>query len=304
MATRWQRPPDWSRVGVPAAAHGTALDFLAARFAHIARTDWQERIARRQVRGPDGEPLAAGAPVAGLGHLYYQRWLSDETPIPFEARVLHRDEHIVVADKPHFLPVAPAGLYLEQTLLRRLQHALGLPQLAPLHRLDKDTAGLVLLSANPATSNAYHRLFREQQVHKEYEAVAAHDARFEQPYWHRSRMEEGGPRFFTMCEVPGEPNSATLLQIAERAGPWARYRLQPVSGKKHQLRLHMAALGVPIRHDPFYPEINDPPSGDYSRPLQLLARRLRFRDPVSGAERVFESTRALQWPVDPADRFE
>jgi tRNA pseudouridine32 synthase/23S rRNA pseudouridine746 synthase len=199
----------------------------------------------------------------------------------------------VVADKPHFMPVTPSGRYLHATLLVRLKRRLGLPELSPLHRIDRDTAGLVLLSVQQRTRGAYQALFRDRQITKHYDAIAPWRADLAFPREHASRLEES-EQFFRMHEVPGEPNSLTRIELVEVAEPWARYRLSPVTGKRHQLRVHMAALGMPLRNDPFYPVVNDPPEGDYSRPLQLLARSLEFTDPVTGEARVFESRQALQ----------
>ena len=163
-------------------------------------------------------------------------------------------------------------------------------------------AGLVLFSVRPQDRNAYQALFRDRQITKHYDAIAPWRADVAFPRAHASRLEES-PQFFRMQEVPGEPNSHTHMQVLEEAGGWARYRLSPITGKRHQLRVHMAALGLPLRNDPFYPEVNDPPEGDYSRPLQLLARSLRFTDPLNGQERSFETRLRLQWPVDEAQAW-
>jgi len=225
--------------------------------------------------------------------VYYWRALDDEAHIPFEARILWEDEHLLVADKPHFVPVVPTGRYVQGSLLVQLKKLTGNAQLSPLHRIDRDTAGLVLLSKQAASRGRYQALFRERAMHKLYEAVAPFDPDTAFPREHRSRMEES-QRFFLMHEVAGEPNSHTRMRLLEHNGRWARYALEPVSGKRHQLRVHMAALGLALRNDAFYPEVNDPPEGDFSRPLQLLARQLRFSDPLTGGERCFESARQLE----------
>jgi tRNA pseudouridine32 synthase / 23S rRNA pseudouridine746 synthase len=226
--------------------------------------------------------------------VYYYRSLPAEPALPFTETVLYQDEHLVVADKPHFMPVTPSGRYLHNTLLVRLKRQLGLPELSPLHRIDRDTAGLVLLSVQQRTRGAYQALFRDKQITKHYDAIAPWREGLAFPREHMSRLEES-PQFFRMQEVPGEPNSHTQMQMLEvaRSGAWARYRLMPITGKRHQLRVHMAALGLPLRNDPFYPVVNDPPEGDYSRPLQLLARSLEFADPVLGVPRMFESRQRL-----------
>lgn len=219
----------------------------------------------------------------------------DEPVIPFTEAVLHVDEHLVVADKPHFLPVTPAGAYVEQTLLHRLASRLGRPELVPLHRIDRLTAGLVLFSAQPATRAAYQALFRERRIEKTYEALAPPMPGRGFPWVQRSRLVPGEP-FFRMAEAAGEANSETRVEVLDRDAATWRYRLQPVTGRKHQLRVHMAALGAAILGDPLYPELQPPAPDDHRHPLQLLARELRFVDPLTGDERVFESTRQLAWP--------
>lgn len=281
-----------SCVVTPSQGGGSLLDFLAVRLPLVSRADWQRRMLAGEVVDEWGVPANADRPfVPGL-RIYYYRSLPSEPSIPFEEAVIHQDEHLVVADKPHFLPVVPTGAYLHHTLLVRLKRRLGLPELSPVHRIDRDTAGLVLFSAQRATRGAYQALFRDRTVHKVYEANAPWRAGIAFPREHVSRMEES-PQFFRMHEVPGEPNTRTRMEVLERAGDWARYRLAPVTGKRHQLRVHMAALGLPIWGDAFYPEVNDPPPGDYSRPLQLLAQGLWFTDPVTGEERCFRSEREL-----------
>jgi tRNA pseudouridine32 synthase/23S rRNA pseudouridine746 synthase len=231
-------------------------------------------------------------PFEGGIRLYYYRHLQAESALPFAETVLYQDEHLLVADKPHFMPVTPSGRYLQQTLLVRLKRRLGLPELSPLHRIDRDTAGLVLFSVQQRTRGVYQALFRDRQITKHYDAVAPWHGDVHFPRDHRSRLEES-PQFFRMHEVPGEPNSHTHMQVLQVAGAWALYRLSPITGKRHQLRVHMAALGLPLRNDPFYPVVNDPPEGDYSRPLQLLARSLEFVDPLTTEPRVFESQQRL-----------
>jgi tRNA pseudouridine32 synthase/23S rRNA pseudouridine746 synthase len=281
-----------SRWQLPAGTWPTVLDALCERFPAIDRAQWLDRMARGRVHFDDGERVTVATPYRVGRVLCYFREVTQEPRIPFEERVLHVDEHLVVVDKPHYLPVTPAGGYVNETLLARLVQRLGLPDLAPLHRLDRLTAGLVLFSVTPATRDAYQALFRERRIAKTYEAIAPAlpDAAF--PLVRRSRIERGEP-FFRMCEVPGEPNSETRIDVIERGDERWRYRLQPVTGRKHQLRVHMAALGAPIANDPLYPALADPAPDDPARPLQLLACRLAFVDPLSGEPRQFDSGQVL-----------
>jgi tRNA pseudouridine32 synthase/23S rRNA pseudouridine746 synthase len=101
-----------------------------------------------------------------------------------------------------------------------------------------------------------------------------------------------------MCEVAGKPNSETAIALLESKAGLARYGLSPLTGKKHQLRAHMAALGIPIVNDRIYPKLRPASSAvesDYSQPLQLLAKSLMFTDPLSGEPRHFESRQVLRW---------
>lgn len=287
------RSPDArpSTLHLPAGPWSTVLDCLCARFPAIDRATWLDRMNRGRVLTAEGVALAPDAPHREGLRIHYFREVPDETPIPFEARVLHVDAHLVVADKPHFLPVQPSGHYVQQTLLARLTARLGNPDLVPLHRIDRLTAGLVLFSANPATRGQYQALFRERRIRKVYEAIAPALPQLDFPLTRRTRLVEGDP-FILMTETNGEPNSETLVEVLERGERYWRYRLYPVTGKRHQLRVHMAALGAGLLNDPLYPILQPRESreqDDYSRPLQLLARELTFDDPLTGERRHFES---------------
>lgn len=287
-----------SCVALPTRGQGSLLDFLAERLPAVSRAEWLQRMESGDVLDERGGRVAPDRPFEGGLRLYYYRSLPVEPELPFEAKVIYQDEHLVVADKPHFMPVTPSGRYLRNTLLVRLKLQLDLPELSPLHRIDRDTAGLVLLSVQQRSRGAYQALFRDRQITKHYDAIAPWRDGVAFPRDHVSRLEEVPQQFFRMHEVPGEPNSRTQMQLDEVSedGRWARYRLSPITGKRHQLRVHMAALGLPLRNDPFYPVVNDPPEGDYSRPLQLLARSLEFVDPLTRLPRVFETGQRLRLP--------
>lgn len=282
----------------------TLLDHLAERLPAVGRAAWAERFAAGEVLGEDGQPLPPGTPYIGGLRIYYWRQLPDEPEVPFHEAVLFQDEHLVVADKPHFLPVTPGGRYIRQTLLVRLKLHLDLPNLSPLHRIDRETAGLVVFSVRPEERDAYQRLFRERRVHKTYEAIAAHDPRRAWPQTRRSHLLEQEDAFYKMREAApheGLPdNSETRIDLLELRGRWARYRLEPVSGKRHQLRVHMLALGLPLHGDQFYPTVKRGPdeAEDFAEPLRLLARHMAFTDPVTGQARTFTSARTLAWPDD------
>ncbi len=244
----------------------------------------------------EGERVAAKDAYQPNSHLLYFRRLAREPEIPFEEVILYQDEHILVADKPHFLPVTPSGLYLQQTLLNRLRRTTGLQHLSPLHRIDRDTAGLVVFSVQAHERGAYQNLFRDRLVTKAYEAIApyAKDLGERLPMTYRSRLEES-EHFLQMKEVEGEFNTDTHIELLEVMGSWAKYRLTPGSGKKHQLRCHLNSLGVPIQHDQIYPVLTPYQEYDldFSKPLQLLAKEIAFTDPITGEGRAFISQRQL-----------
>jgi tRNA pseudouridine32 synthase / 23S rRNA pseudouridine746 synthase len=286
------RAPHASTIHLPPGEWTTVLDSLCAHFSKISRAQWQDRIARGLVLDEHGVAIAPEAPYRAGLRIHYYREVIDEAPIPFTETVLHVDEHLVVADKPHFLPVTPAGGFVEETLLRRLILRLGNPDLVPLHRIDRATAGLVLFSANRASRAHYQALFRERRIDKRYEALAPALPEFDFPLRRHSRIVAGEP-FFRMQEMEGEPNSDTGVDVLARSDDYWRYALHPVTGRKHQLRVHMAALGAPIVGDTLYPVLTEKADDDYQRPLQLLAHSLAFTDPLSGRARRFESTLRL-----------
>ncbi|ARU05888.1 hypothetical protein CCO03_15480 [Comamonas serinivorans] len=340
-----------SCIATPPGPWPRLLDFLAERLPALDRASWAQRMQTGWVWSDAAQPLAPDAPYTPHTRVYYWRHAEAEPALPWPARVLFQDAHLVVADKPHFMPVTPSGPFVQRSLLVQLKRELGLPQLSPIHRIDRDTAGLVVFAVQAAERAAYQALFRDRNVHKRYEAVApwaelppaavAEPAaaaprpgaaaawrgqwtRLPQPlmpeapaagipaagipatgvhageptaWCYRSRLVQD-PHFFTMHEAAGEANCETHLQLLARHGPWGRYALVPHTGRRHQLRAHLNALGLPIRHDPYYPRVSrraDDPD-DVQHPLQLLAQALGFHDPVTGEDRHFTSGQSLTWP--------
>ncbi|MFM2119390.1 MAG: hypothetical protein RL722_858 [Pseudomonadota bacterium] len=276
------------------------LSFLCERLPALDEAGWRERFNRGEVLAADGRPVRGDEACASHALLWYWRRPPQPEPVvPFEAEVLHVDDELVVADKPHFLPVSPGGRHVQETLLVRLKRQLGVATLSPIHRIDRETAGLVMFCVRPASRDAYQRLLRERALHKVYEAIMPwRDDLPPLPEVVASRLEERpGQAFMQMATVAGEPNAVTRITLIERLGAdLARYRLEPLTGRKHQLRAQLSALGRPIVGDRIYPVLQpaeDPAAPDYREPLQLLARELRFVDPLSGAERHFVSRRRL-----------
>ncbi|WP_374603567.1 pseudouridine synthase [Arenimonas sp.] len=292
-----RRPPDLdglaaSTLQLPPGDWPTVLDCLCDRFPAIARVSWLDRMARGRVLDDRGHGISPETPFRVGLEVHYYREVADEPRIPFEEAVLHADEHLLVADKPHFLPVAPAGAHVHETLLGRLVRRTGNPNLVPLHRIDRETAGLVLFSTNPRSRARYQALFRDRRIGKHYEALAPALPDIGFPLVRSSRLVAGEP-FFRMQETAGPANSETGIDVLERIGALWRYALAPVTGRKHQLRVHMAALGAPIANDPLYPTVRHRDPADFSAPLKLLAKTLSFADPFDGTERRFCSQLSL-----------
>ena len=276
--------------------HLTVLDFLVHQFPAISQDEWVSRFEDGLISDVDGLTLEVSTAYRPNTWVYYFRRVAYEETIPFEERIIYQDDHLLIADKPHFLPVTPGGHYLHETLLVRLRNKTGIDTLSPIHRIDRETAGLVAFSKRPEDRNAYQALFRDKAVTKVYEAIAPHrpelNHRF--PIHYASRIEESEV-FIQMHEVAGEPNSDSVIELLEVRGDWARYQLNLGTGKKHQLRVHMSTLGLPIKNDQIYPVLKPHVTvgKNFDEPLQLLAKELAFVDPLTHMSHSFKSSLSL-----------
>ncbi|MEV7770621.1 pseudouridine synthase [Kitasatospora sp. NPDC086791] len=276
----------------------TVREHLVARLPVVPAERIDAALRDGEIVGEHG-PIAPDEPFRPGAHLWFHRDLPAEVPVPFDLVVLHRDEHLVIVDKPHFLATTPRGSHVTETALSRLRHTLELPALSPAHRLDRLTAGLAMFVVRPEERGAYQTLFRDRLVRKEYQAVAPYDPELSLPRTVRSHIvKERG--VIAAQELDAPPNSESRIELLEPRDGLARYRLRPLSGRTHQLRLHMSGLGLPILGDPVYPVVlPEPAPDDFRRPLQLLASVVEFVDPLTGRERRFESRRTLTAWTDP-----
>ena len=308
-----------STVGIPANTTLSAIDFLSSKFSAIAREEWLSRFEDQEILNAAGRVVAPQDSLLKESHLHYYRSIRNEAELPFKANVIFQDEYLVVADKPHFMPVTPGGRYLQQSLLVQLKQQLNLPELSPVHRIDRETAGLVVFSVRAQDRNAYQELFRLRQVEKTYEAIAGapetSHLNLQFPLVHRSMMEEDS-QFFRMREVvekqlksEDEFNSETWIDCVEKfvintgsthqndtqSISLARYLLKPSTGQRHQLRVHMNSIGLPLINDQFYPQVLKHANelDEFSAPLQLSAQTIAFKDPVTDSSRSFASSRKL-----------
>lgn len=282
-----------SYINIPIGDWPTVFDFLVERFPRMDPEVIRGRIEKGDLIYQDAATVREHDKPIAEQRIWYYREVPHEPEVPFKETVIYEDERIIVADKPHMLSSIPAGRFLKQSLLSRLRATYDNPLIAPAHRLDRETAGLVLFTKQPQVRGAYQMMFQNRQVSKGYLAVAANARDLAFPFTHVSRMEKG-EHFFTMEEVPGEPNSETHIDKIQVQESLALYQLKPKTGKQHQLRLHMASLGIPILNDPWYPSVkSERAHDDFTNPLQLLAQSLAFIDPVDGQTREFVSERSL-----------
>jgi tRNA pseudouridine32 synthase/23S rRNA pseudouridine746 synthase len=288
-----------SKVFLPEGPYLLVLDFLEKRFPRGTRAGWENRMLAGRVFDELGHPLTPDASYLPRRMVYYYREAQENFVIPFQESILYEDDYLLVADKPHFLPVTPVGPYIQETLLVRLRNLTGIDSLSAAHRLDLETAGLVIFTKQAQTRDLYASLFRKQVIQKTYLAVADYTDQITWPHIRQSRIEKGA-RFMQMQESEGVANALTTIQMIQHDERFALYQLRPQTGKKHQLRVHMSALGIPIRHDQIYPQMMSytaPEHRLYETPLQLLAKELRFTDPVSQKNHHFVSQLRLDWPI-------
>jgi tRNA pseudouridine32 synthase/23S rRNA pseudouridine746 synthase len=287
-----------SKVYLPEGPYLTILDFLETRFPKGTRSGWEGRMLAGRVFNSQGHELSPSSPYLPRSIVYYYREVSENFVIPFQESILYEDAYLLIADKPHFLPVTPVGPYIQETLLVRLRNRTGIEDLSAVHRLDLETAGLVMFTKQAHTRDHYASLFRERSVEKTYLAVARHTEQHAWPKMYQSRIEDSA-QFMKMQEIPGPCNAITQIKMLERRGEMALYQLIPTTGKKHQLRVHMNALGIPILNDQIYPQMapyTSPGERKYDAPLQLLAQRLVFTDPITLVKHDFQSNFQLLWP--------
>lgn len=283
-AARLRLPPDGS--------WPTIRDHLVERLTRVPADRIDAMFAEGRFHGADG-PLPVDAPYEPETFVWFHRDLPDEVQIDAPIDVIHRDENLLVVHKPHFLSTIPRGRHVLQTALVKLRREHELPDLSPAHRLDRATAGVLVLVVKPELRGRYQTLFAKRRVHKEYEAIARHRPDVPFPQTVRSRIVKQRS-VLAAYETPGEPNAETRIELVDVHNGLARYRLFPRTGRTHQLRVHMNSLGIPILGDRFYPTLTESGLDDFSRPLQLLARTIAFTDPVTGKDREFTSPARLQ----------
>lgn len=270
----------------------TVYAYLCSEFQHIQPTEWQSRFEDGLVYDALGNILNISSPYQANSHCFYYRFLAHEIHVPFEHRIVFENDHFIAVDKPHFLTMSPTGQYVQETLLVRLKKQTGNPDLTPIHRLDRETAGIVLISKCAESRGLYQQMFATRNVQKTYHAIAGFKSDLIFPITTRLKMEKGQP-FYTMQVLDGEANSETHIELLEHCNNRAKYLLKPHTGKQHQLRVHLNSLGIPIENDPFYPQVSHKAEDDFSAPLQLLAKHIQFQDPITLQIMKFSSEREL-----------
>jgi len=271
------------------------LSFLSNRFPAVSRQIWEKRIREGKVLHDGTTPITLETKYVPQKRIIYFREVHHEPLIPFAEKILFQDDQILVACKPHFLPVTPGGRYVDECLLHRLRKSTGILELVPLHRIDRETAGIVMFSVNKETRGSYGDLFMNGRIEKSYQAISVCLPATGVSSWViEDRIEHGEP-WFRMRSVPGIINARSAIDLLEVRDGRGLFNLQPITGKTHQLRIHMSGLGCGILNDRYYPELQPESADNFETPLQLIAKSVRFRDPLSGKQREFVSERELQW---------
>ena len=267
----------------------TIFAYLCQHFPHIQTSEWQQRFSDELIYAADGEKLKIDSIYTPNSHIFYYRFLAQEIHVPFQHEILFENDDLLVVDKPHFLTMTPTGQYVQETLLVRLKKQTGYEELTPIHRLDRETAGVVLFCKKPECRGIYQQLFADRKVQKIYHAIAAYRSEIIFPQTLQLHMEKGNPFYTMQTNAEKAQNTETFIELLEHNQQHAKYRLQPKTGKQHQLRVHLNYLGLPILNDPFYPMVAHKADDDFSQPLQLLAKEIYFIDPILNQGMCFSS---------------
>ncbi|MFC5930392.1 pseudouridylate synthase [Cryobacterium melibiosiphilum] len=273
--------PRWTTMG----------DWLEERLSE--RVDVVEFLTQGRFAYESGALVDGGDPYRPYTFIWFHRDLAEEKVVPGEIHVVFRDDRIVVVDKPAFLSTIPRGQHVVQSVVVRLRAELGLPELSPLHRLDRGTSGLLVLATERRWRGAYQSMFQRQEMHKTYRALAPLLPGLELPVTVRNHLASRRGQLQAEVLADAPVNAESLVELDSVIDGMGVYTLTPRTGRTHQLRRHMLGLGIPITDDPLYPVVRDVSLDDFSRPLQLLANEVRFTDPVDGSARHFTSVRTL-----------
>ncbi|MCP4584169.1 MAG: pseudouridine synthase [candidate division Zixibacteria bacterium] len=271
----------------------TILDFLEHHFPHINRDIWSERIDHGLVSDSSGNSISQDTAYKAGMRLSYFREVPEEIKVPFKEEILFQNNHLVAICKPHFLPVQPSGPYVRECLLNRLIKSLGNSNLVPLHRIDRETAGVVLFSGNPESRNVYHQMYKSGNIKKIYEAIGTKPSNDKEEEWLIANRIEESEDWPLMKNSNGPINARTLIKKIDEKDDLIKFRIEPLTGKGHQIRLHLQVIGSYIINDRYHPKLQSERPGDFKNPLQLIARELEFVDPISGKQFRFRSSRKL-----------
>ncbi len=271
------------------------LEFLTSKFPNISEPVWRQRIIEGKISYKD-EIITLNTQYKPNCHLQYYREVEKEIIIPYDEEILYQDDNIIVVDKPHFIPVTPSGNIVNESLIYRLKKKFKFEDIKTIHRLDMATAGVVMFSINNKTHNQYLNLFKERKIEKTYEAITHLPHNKNRKEWIIENEIVKSEECFFLMKIGnnGANNAKTFVRLKEKKDNKYLFELKPITGRKHQLRLHLSQITGGIINDRFYPTLLSEKKYDYNNPLQLLAKKLEFIDPITNKKMMFQSKKELR----------
>ncbi|MDK8340892.1 MAG: pseudouridine synthase [Winkia sp. UMB3164B] len=265
------------KMGPTGCADLTLLQWMQQRYEKLDATELKKLFAQGAFVNSAGDALGADTPSELIRQgVYFYRPIADEVDTPIEVPVLAQTENWIAVDKPAGLATMPRGAFVARSVTVALRRQERNDEPVPAHRLDRPTAGVLLFTKRKQVRGAYQKLFEERKVQKSYRLLAP-TASLPDSFSFEARIYRVDGQHRVGVAHTGEANSYTKFRRLSKRGNISLYEARPQTGKMHQIRAHMAALGAPLVGDRLYGWEGE------QVPLQLLAHSLSFGDPFAKA---------------------